>query len=78
MNSGAKASATQIRYDLPDEPREDQMIMGFLCRICRCFSGRSSEDEPSAEPPDDASREVESAPEARGKPEGARKPAASK
>ena len=53
------------------------MIMGFLCRICRCFSGRSGEDEPSAEPPDDASREAESDPEARAKPK-ARRPAASK
>ncbi len=56
------------------------MFMGFLCRICRCFSRGSGEDEPSATPADDASVEerTETAPEARGKAKGrARKPAAS-
>ncbi len=57
------------------------MIMGFLCRICRCFSGGTGEDEPSAQPPDNASVEerTETASEVRGKAKGrARKPAASK
>ncbi len=56
------------------------MFMGFLCRICRCFSGGTREDEPSAAPADDASVEerTETAPAARGKTKGrARKPAAS-
>ncbi len=56
------------------------MFMGFLCRICRCFSGGTREDEPSATVTDDASGETrtETAPDARGKAKGrARKPAAS-
>ncbi len=57
------------------------MFMQILCRMCRCFSGGTGEDEPSAQPPDDASVEerTEAAPEARGKAKGrARKPMASK
>ena len=57
------------------------MIMGFLCRICRCFAGGTGEDEPSATPAEDASGEArtETAPEARGKAKGRpRKPAANK
>ncbi len=57
------------------------MLMGFLCRICRCFAGGPGEDAPSATPADDPSVEerTETAPEARGKAKGrTRKPAASK
>ena len=57
------------------------MIMGVLCRICRCFSGGTGEDEPSAQPADDASGEARTETDsgARGKAKGrARKPAASK
>ncbi len=55
------------------------MFMGFLCRMCRCFSGGTGGDEPSATPAEDASGEArtETAPEARGKAKGrARKPVA--
>ena len=57
------------------------MFMGILCRICRCFAGSTREDEPSAQPPDDASVEepTETASEARGKAkERTRRTAASK
>ena len=56
------------------------MFMGILCRICRCFAGGTGKDEPSVEPPDDASGEerTEAAPERREKAKGrARRPAAS-
>ena len=57
------------------------MFMGFLCRICRCFSGGPGEDEPSTTSADDASVEerTETSPEAREKAKGrTRKPAASR
>ena len=43
------------------------MLMGILCRICRCLAGGQREREPSAKPAGDAVGEerTETAPEAR-------------
>ncbi len=42
------------------------MLVGILCRICRCFAGGQREREPSAKPAGDAGEErTETAPETR-------------
>ena len=48
------------------------MLMGILCRICRCLPGRPREREASANPSGDTVREerTETAPEARAEAEG--------
>ncbi len=48
------------------------MLMGILCRFCRCLAGRPPEREPSAKPAGDAVGEerAEPAPEARAEAEG--------
>ncbi len=48
------------------------MLMGILCRICRCLPGRPRAREPSAKPAGDAVGEerAETAPEARAEAEG--------
>ncbi len=48
------------------------MLMGILCRICRCLAGGPREREPSAKPAGDAAAEerTETAPEAQAEAEG--------
>ncbi len=48
------------------------MLMGILCRICRCLPGRPREREASANPTGDTVGEerTEAAPEARAEAEG--------
>ena len=48
------------------------MLVGILCRICRCLAGGSREREPSAKPAGDAAAEerTETAPEAQAEAEG--------
>ncbi len=42
------------------------MLLGILCRICRCFAGGQREREPSAKPAGDPGDErKETAPETR-------------
>ncbi len=48
------------------------MLMGILCRMCRCLVGGSREPEPSVKPAGDAAGEerTETAPEAQAEAEG--------
>ncbi len=48
------------------------MLMGILCRMCRCFAGGPRKREPSVKPAGDAAAEerTETAPEARAEAEG--------
>ena len=48
------------------------MLVGILCRICRCLAGGQRKHEPSAKPAGDAMGEerTETAPEERAGPEG--------